>query len=343
MGALTRGLWFVIALIAGTLVSSARAEGRAPMISLELAACEAALDGPALFRQLGLELRALDLTIALGDEPADLTLMVAFPDCAEGARAAELHLRTSTGVAMRQRRLDMSDTAADDRPRALSLSASELVRSFLPLNAAEAPAAAAPAEEPAQSSPVSAANAPATNTDDVPPSTKRKVAPPLRLRLAGASRRLFDREMWLSGASVQLGLRPSRHLELGVGLEALTGRDDVAAGRYRVASVLSELALDGVWGERLTVRAGPRFLLGESFARGVGVGSDVTRASVRDLSVGLGAALGADWRLSERLALSARIAGGTFVHGLTIRVDGKSVASTRGPWLDAALGVVLSL
>jgi hypothetical protein len=333
----------------------------ANVVSLDLATCEASVRRDALLAQLRIELTALGFVLTMLDEPHALTVRLTFSDCERQPDAIEIAVRSESEAVSRRSNADMADTRLEDRPRALALSIAELIRRsdfMLPPHEDLADADAGDASHVGAETPVSPASKPASSPDpvifardaheDLAGERARRwravgPVPPLIVRATGVMRKLKNDPQWLSGASIQVGIAALPYLEVALALEALAGRNNTNFGRYRVMTLLSETSLDLVWGKRLALRAGPRLLLGQALARGISDQVNVVSSTTRDLSVGIGAAAGAHAGLSDRVSLVAYFAAGTFLRGLTIRVEDEARASTEGPWLEAALGVAFVL
>lgn len=340
------------------------------IVRLDLASCEESVASEGLLAQLRVELGFLGFALTMLDEPYAVTLSISFPDCAHKPEAVEIALRSQSDGVSAVNRLDMADTQLEDRPRALALSVSELARHELHAIVvhARASARAQPADgseadldEPVAESPLEPGPIPLPASSDHGQSVREPLEEPaaenvrnrehadaldLSLRASGVIRLLASKGQVLSGASVHAIWTGVPYLEVALGIEALTGRRDVYLGRYRVASLLSETSIDVVWGDRLRMRAGPRLLLGESFAHGVAdraprpaLQASVVSNATRELSLGMGASAGVQLRVLERLSIRADFGAGVFLRGLAIRLDHQSYASTRGAWLDATIGL----
>lgn len=317
-------------------------------IRFELGVCEAAVDHLELEHQLGIEARALGL-VGAGEAPESaLTLSLTFLDCDQGATTARLIVKGITPTAETQRDLDLTDTARADRARALGLCAAELLRS-LQVVPSEPPAAARAAPAPAE--PAAASHLEATTHQasllDTPMRRRAEAAGlfgiPWFVQGQGATRRLFDASQWLSGAAVGLTVLPLPYLEVGLGLEALTGRNRDFLGRYRTASLLVVSSALFRWRAQRGLHGGAKLMAGEAFARGVGDDARATSAAVRAPTVGVAVIGGGHLQVRKGIELRADLSVGGFPSGLRIEMDGSRVATTRALFVDVSLGARLAL
>jgi hypothetical protein len=300
----------------------------------------------AILRLLEVELTAERVRFSRYDappEPGELVVEVQWAPCSPSSREATIKLRRASRETL-ERSVALGDLPAEARPRALALAVAELIRSTRAAWKREAEAVLAAESEP--DAPAREPRAPyVIDARDAAAQSNASRGPSGFTLQAAAGWRIFapvPTSMFGAQAAAMLPVVPARFFVRADAGGFWSGTATDQLGTVKLASYSGGLGLMYATSHNPMFFFGPHLEVGYASASttadspnliGTSSGSTLVTASVI-------ASLRAV--LHGPLAATAEVEGGATLLGLAVRVEDRTIASMRGGFAAARVGLALA-